>query len=373
MHHAAGAIMDINIITKGKIMTFKKFIATIICTFVVVIAHAQEDWNYSIGLNFRSFSDVEFKAAAVSNPAFPNSFGNVQYINGRATDTDGDGVVDEIVVLNGGVGGQLAPNFYRFDAINGFVPQPGLGSGTLVNIGAAPLLNLTASLDRATFDGAGGGDFDDGAGYVITASRLHKDSGDFHWNFELSLTTAFSDMDQGAGGRITSSDQFVENNSIFIDTNSIDNVILDGGTFARNLGGGTAEGLSIVNNFDMDLSVYTIGAGLSASYEVNTLSLNIGAGPTLTLSDLEVDSALSAVRTGGDLAGRSIALARNSDDSDDFSFGLYVNIGLVYDINESWGFGVEYRYDYVFNDASTDIADVDLDGDSTQVKLIYSF
>ena len=358
-------------------MTFKKVLTGIICMFVVVVGYAQNDWNYSIGLNYRSFSDVEYKAVTFTNPVFPGS----PYFNGSVTDENNDGTFENIVVTNAGIGGQLGggQNLYKFDAETGRIVQNGANIDEIINVNNSDhaLANLTASFDIVRFAGGDTNEFDEGVGYVIGASRLYKDSGDFYWNFELSLSTAFSQTDERLAADVTSRDAYVLQpppRDLIINDNNATTLVVDiDGEFKKDAGVGIKSANSYLVDYDMDLSVYTVSAGLSTSFDADKFRFNLGAGPSFTMSDLDVEETQTAVVTAGDLSGRNVASSKRDDDSVDFSFGLYANVGVMFDINVNWAFAVEYRYDLVFDDSSTNIADVDLDGQSTQLKLIYAF
>ena len=74
-----------------------------------------------------------------------------------------------------------------------------------------------------------------------------------------------------------------------------------------------------------------------------------------------------------DFIRTNIYTRKVNHDSNDLVLGMYINVGLSCDFWDSLGVAVVYRYDQVFDDATTRLVDVNLDGSSTQVKLIYSF
>lgn len=319
----------------------------ILCLIVCNVAFAEEEWDFTIGINYRSFEDVDIKSLKFNNPANPN------YINGSATDTDGDGIIDTLVYGDGGL--QTSPQLFS---------SPPVAAPLFPNDGSAP-----ASV--ATFDNIGFGsdstEYDEGYGIVLGASKGLQDNVDYKWNLDLSLTTVTSQMDYNATpGLAVTSDQFL------IPGGSV-NIVPVGGnpttlvnanqilTGASGLGSNTGT-----LNYDFDLNLYTFGTGVSGNLKKGRFGFSLGVGPTLSLADFDVEVVEVATGTGS-------YTRKQTDDETDLVFGIYLNVGISIDISDSIAIQVQYRFDEVFDEVDTSLAEVDIDGSSGQLNLIFGF
>jgi len=106
-------------------MRYRKLLGLITCLCICGSAIARDDWKYSVGINFRSFDDVDFEPANFRNPGFNT------YVNGSISDTDGIAGNDEAAVIDGET--QISPSFsiqnpfgqLIFDAdASGFIDVP---------------------------------------------------------------------------------------------------------------------------------------------------------------------------------------------------------------------------------------------------------
>jgi opacity protein-like surface antigen len=131
-------------------------------------------------------------------------------------------------------------------------------------------------------------------------------------------------------------------------------------------------GFSARNQFDMDL--YVLDIGLEARATVSRVNFSLAVGPTLTIADAESSQMEQATwaSQGPGLAAGGYSQDR-SDSATDALLGVYGALGVSVDITPSWAIGLEYRYDYVGDDAGTDQAEMDLSGSSGILSVTYRF
>jgi len=288
-------------------------------------------WRLSLGVNYRQVDDVKIDATAFQspNPGYPD------YVNGA------------VLGMPGG--------FVFVEDDNRQVNPAGI-----------------ASLDTITLSSASKG-MDGGWGLALGAEKLWRRNDDIAWNLNLSLLTARADMSTRLHGNV-STDAF--------DVSGVPPPILPSPFSPANPNsaqygpgvfpvpaGGTATTFGYFD-FDVDLDLYTFGAGISGNYAVRKLNLLAGAGPTLNIADYSV-KATEVVRWDDD--GSVLYSRRRSNDTLQVLFGAYVNVGLRYDFNERVGISAEYRYDHVFDKIRTTLTEIDLRGSSGQLKLSYQF
>ena len=130
---------------------------------------------------------------------------------------------------------------------------------------------------------------------------------------------------------------------------------------------------SVTNQFDMDL--YVLDLGLEARTTMDRFNVTLALGPSLTIANTETSQSQQASWTAQApaLAGGTYASAAASDSNTDFLLGAYAALGVTYDITQSWSIGLEYRYDYVSDNAGTSQAELDLSGSSGIIRLGYKF
>ncbi len=330
-------------------MIYRKLLA--IFTFCLMInngAVAESEWRFSIGVNHRTFDDIEFEQLRFNNPKYPG----LPYVNGTL-----NAALDTATVEDGAA---QAPGLFTSNPNTAIAFPDTTPANGLIDIPAETGFVPTVTLDSIIFSGASE-EFDDGSGVVLQASKTLQDNSNYTWDLDLSLTTAFSDTDEMYNGSVTANSTVLTGTAFLnVGTNGDATITGTNATAAANLGAATITTGTVA--YDLDLAVYTIGAGISGNFKKGNFGFNLGVGPSITLADLDVDAQQRANFT-----------QRFNDDATDLLLGVYVNVGLNYSINESVAVGVEYRFDQLFDEVSTDLADVDLDGASTQIKVTFSF
>jgi len=317
---------------------------------VAAAAHAQQ-WTMSLGANYRSFDDIDMHQLQFANPH--NQYD--EYVNGALL-YSGAGAVIGVVVES---------ELNQFDP-PGF--QAGEGDDAAENI---------VNLDGIAFRGDTEGD--SGGGVVVEAIRPLARETSVPMSLVLSLTTASLSTCSLQPG-VVLSDAYQINDSVFagIWTEPSPLATLgapDSGQYigppgqVQASGAGTASTYGSLD-YDIDMDALTLGAGVSGKFCIGSLNVLVGAGPTLTIADIDVE-ADEVVRWNAD--DSLVYSRRHSDSSTQVRLGAYANIGLQIAITERLGVAAEYRYDCAVKDVTTGLADVDLSGGSGQIKVTYSF
>jgi hypothetical protein len=145
---------------------------------------------------------------------------------------------------------------------------------------------------------------------------------------------------------------------------------------------------------EFDLQFMTFDLGLRASYRSNRMTLDVAAGPTLSVWHLDSDQSWRAV--WGDIASSNLIIApgpppvehyrtapvvipageyreSRSDSSSGVTVGTYISGGMSYDLTPRLGVATNLRYDLVGETASTDFATLNLDGLVLQILLNCRF
>ena len=279
-------------------------------------------WKLSIGANYRSFGKTTFKQVG-------------KYVNGSLTD-----------IGSGGVSQYL----YK-------VADP--TSQVLVHGGNDTVTFTAANESSSEFD------IDNGVGVVLKAGKVFSQGDVISWSFDLSLATAYS---QSSHSVATTSTTFN-----FGDWNiSPDgNGVVTPGPYPPSAPiAGKTEGVSGNNTptgattaghikYDLNLGLYTLGAGVSASSHLGPITLFVGGGPTLSVVDYDIDY--------------SVLVMDDSSESTRLRAGLYTELGVEVSIGEKWGIGVSGRYDWIPVEVNTDLATIELSGFSGQLFLSYQF
>lgn len=308
-----------------------------------------EDWRFSIGVNYRTFDDIEYKAHAFRNVAQPTF---TRFVNGSIV-TSGAG--DTITVLDGAA--QAPQNLPGGNAL--LVVQP----------------SSTIALDEINFPHSEE-NTDEAWGIVLGASRTLEEGTGIRWDLDWTFVSATSSGDdpfslQGTRFNVTAFNSIgvPDGNPLTPDTQvfASSTVIPPTGIPGSNLSTATVD-------YEYDLEAYTLAVGVSSNWKSDNLTLSLGVGPSLTIGDLDVERVQRYVDgPGATVPGTLRFTATRTDGDDDFLFGVYGGLGASYQISESIALSLQYRYDAVFSDLTTRIADIDLDGSSGQLKLVFSY
>jgi hypothetical protein len=278
---------------------------------------SRKDWSFTLGATFRKIDGIEYHGV---------SSGSGQYYNGSYDPSTGDLVLDDDAAQT--------------------TPTPG-----------APVFapgSVFASLSSLNF--AGSDDDADANGVILGVSHLLSQHDTGYYSLDFTLVSLFVDESMGLGGSSTT-DVFLGNPNPGGGYNSPSGPIGGGGHPAA-LPGATPVG------FDIDMAAFTFGVGASQHFVWDSgLTLDFGAGPTLTIVDFDFDG--PSVMADG-------SIGENSSGDVDFLFGVYAGINVGYEINESWAISGGIRYDLI-QELKDDVADVDLSGLSFEIKGIYSF
>ena len=306
----------------------KRFMTALLLTTAFIYAQearevenktvTENGWKLSMGANYRSFESVTF------NQTGP-------YINGSVTDI--------------GLGQYL----YK-------VVDP--ASQVFVD-------GVNDTVTLASTSGSGEFNFDNGVGVVLKASKVFNQGDAINWSFDFSLATAYTQSSHSTGTTFTEFNFGDWNNSI--DGNGD---VTPGPHPPAAPVTGKTEGVSgnytpsdpgtTANiKYDLNLGVYTFGAGISAACDLGPVTVFMGGGPTLSVVDYDVDYSAFGVE-------------KNSD-SMRLRGGLYAELGFEVPLNEKWGIGLSGRYDWIPVEVSTDLAEIELSGFSGNLFVSYQF
>lgn len=342
-------------------------IAGVLAAMMLPLSVGAEGWALSLGVTNRSLDDVELKA--VNFRSDNAAYG--AYVNGAYQDL--------------GPGAHTLTIDDLGDQAVG-VDVPGTVGPVITGGGVNLDKFVTGSMDSAAAS--------DARGVVLGLRRAFGgDSEEIEWGLDLSLVflqpgvrdtldpTVLTDSygvdssgavpnywsPDGSGWDITQN----PNGGTFDDVGSTI-PITPTATNQPNPGGpanpGSTTGTLV---YDIDMNLLTLGLGVSGAWRAGKLSLNLGAGPTLTIADVDGRVTERAVWTG---SGDDVyAPRRHRNTTVQAEVGAYGAIGLTFQINQSVGLTAEYRYDYVIDDLQTRYADFDLKGASGQLKLVFSF
>ncbi len=301
------------------------------------------DWKLSLGASYRSFDDVTFNATQLSS-----SGGD--YVNGYYN------ADDDYLVMG--------------DAQLDLTGWYAMGLNYARNV----------SFDQTTF--AGGSDGWDGTtGLVVSLSRplTTTNSG---WTFGVNLSLAGFSADVSAAA--------TEGNGLttttYVGFFSLPNTVpLPPSTSYPTTPVSGSGGLGLNQpvydpsasattsarlELSADLNLYVLSLGLQAGRSFGPLAVRLEAGPTLNLADFDTSMAQNVTWTEG---GAGVYSSSQTDDTLDILFGVYASGGLSWQFSERWEIGVEARWDEVFDDVSTDLAQMDLSGLSFSALVGFSF
>lgn len=295
------------------------------------------DWTFKVGLNFRSFGDLSIQPMTLNSGGF---------LNGSVTD---------------------------------------FGGGQFLYTVEAPLAQISGvNLDLVTFSTAdqmsGSDDIDSGTGFAINGLKIVETKDNFSWGYSVSFTTAFSDTSSRFNGALSDTQYNLGANWNTLPDSNGDVPILpppgapvDGKTEAVSgnntpiTTGGSDSTLKV--HYDLDLSLYTLGTGLTAHWQNEKLAIFAAAGPTLSIVDFDIENSVTAqFADGSNFFNQS-----ESDDGTKLRLGTYFELGLELEINETWGAGFSTRYDWVPVEVNSDLAEMELSGLSAQIFVAYQF
>jgi opacity protein-like surface antigen len=310
-----------------------------------------KEWRFSVGANYRSFDNIDFKTVKFRNPTNANF---TEYVNGSFVDDQG---IARFLLVHDSI---QAPDHFIADEVPG-PPQP---DG-----------NIT--LDRILFAGDKK-ELDGDYGLIIGASRILETSDpDIQWQVDLTLGVINSVQSELFNGVATTDtrrvfDAFVNPVTFEVLADS-DDVEAPVSTTGEDMTNGLL-------NYHLDIDMVTLGLGISGLIKDEKMGFVFGAGPSVTYAELDVKKietvtwgAAPAVTAAGVAPGTNIYTARRGTSDRDYVFGFYLNMGVQYDLTERIALGLTYRFDYTIDEATTDLANVDLEGSSGELKLIYSF
>ncbi len=280
-----------------------------LCSFALASLScvAAEEWKLSLGVTYRTFDDISMHGLTLGDGS--------KYLDG---DDDGSNPISPV--------DQVTPPSSSF-----------------------PLLGEAVSLHRANYTGASD-ELDSGTGLVFGASK-QMDNG---FGFELSFVYIDTSFDEGVNAD-TYTDVFYGG--------------VPGGSdeFGDMPPGGKTADVQI--RYDMDVTLYTFGAGISKTLQIGAFDMKFSGGPTITIADFDMSYVATQSFTGID----DVNHGSGSDDGIDLLLGAYVAADLSYDFNENWGMALGLRYDLIVNEIESDIADIDASGLSVELKVTYQF
>jgi len=299
-----------------------------------LLACAEGGWRLTLGVSYRDFDNVDFKAFELRNygkddTAGGNQLGIQAYDNAVLTGLNGPGVY-----------------FVWMDHVR----YTGASEEGSPSSAWGPVIGVEKSmkgLDSIQLDFVAN----------LQYHRAMAERRDDGFAASLGRFTAYSNQHlvgvTGAGVVTIATPPAAQNNNVM----------------------NSAVQVTVENNFEMDLIVLDLGVKASLCTEL-PVKLYLAGGPTVALSSLETSQYQSAdwranlVRLTNDTGAYSYS---RSDAQTRLILGLYGALGAEYQINERLGIAAEYRYDLTEDDPETSHAVIDLESGSGQVKLVYSF
>ena len=283
------------------------------------------NWRMSLGVSYRDFKKLEFQAMSLRN-----GFG-----------------------ANDGTSG-------------GRVGIQGYDAATLTAYGVVPPvfpLSMPISVDMATFQGSREkADSSSAIAPVIGLERaLSMDD-----NRIISLV-----------GNLQYHNVSTEGSSNVVASSDTHLFFLPGPTFTPPTATGGVQNpgtnINIKSKFDMDLFVFDLGLKVATNNATSNFDWYAAAGPTLAIANS--DASLTENETWAPITplDPGAAVATHKDSGLDMAIGVYGALGMEYRLNKNWSLGLEGRYDAAFSKIGNDLAKLDLNGPSLQLKIIYAF
>lgn len=316
----------------------KLLLASLAVFGILLPASATEEgaWSYRLGVSYRDVGEVDVEDVHFSNPSLSGLNGGYATGATHFTATDNTFVLDNSLNVQNAVGG--------------------------------------VSLDKLTAR-SGSQDLGQETGFIFTAEKGLNSVGNSRVALDLSVSYHNADESSNSSASVVS-DRYTPAVAPTTGSGSAaapNPAVHPGSTIGvGGAGAGVAHSAGLLN-FDMEMDLVTFGAGLKGIYDADHFRLSVGAGPTLSIANIETDVVETATWTKGTHNGSNIYRDERNDDSLDLIFGGYLSLGAEIRVNEAIGLGAEWRYDHAFGDAGTDHADVDVSGQSGQFFLILNY
>jgi hypothetical protein len=310
----------------------KLLLASLAALGILLPATATEEgaWSYRLGVSYRDIGDVDVDDVQFSNtnPLLSGS----PYVNGNIHH---GGTTDNTLVLDNTSSGQFDVGGVSLDKHSSQSGSEGLGQQ---------------------------------AGFIFTAEKGLNSVGNSRVALDLSVSYHNADESSDTSSTVVS-DRFSPSGV----GPTAGSAVHPGSTIGVAGAGAGVATTSGMLNFDMEMDLFTFGAGLKGIYDADAFRLSVGAGPTLSVANIETDVIETATWTSGASVGSDIYRYERSDDALELIFGGYLSLGAEVRLSEAVGFGAEWRYDHAFEEVGTDHAGVDVSGQSGQFFLILNY
>ena len=136
---------------------------------------------------------------------------------------------------------------------------------------------------------------------------------------------------------------------------------------------GTLNTASVRSSMEMDLFQFDLGLKAATNNANGNFDYYIAAGPTLAIASTDSSLTESASWTNAASGLSESYSQRHSDNGISMAVGVYGALGVEYRVDKNWSLGLEGRYDAAFSKIGNDLAKLDLNGPSLQLKVIYAF
>jgi hypothetical protein len=316
----------------------KLILASIATLGILLPVSATEEgaWSYRLGVSYRDIGDVDVEDMQFSNPTLSGLNGG--YVNGAThfQVTDDTFILDNTLNVQNDIGG--------------------------------------VSLDKLSTN-TGSQDLGQETGFIFTAEKGLNSVGNSRVALDLSVSYHNAEESSDSAASVVS-DRYspaVAPATGSGPASAPNPTVHPGSTIGVGGAGVGVASTAGMLNFDMEMDLFTFGAGLKGIYDADSFRLSVGAGPTISVSNIETDVVESATWSKGANSGSDLYRDERSDDSLDLIFGGYLSLGAEVRLSEAVGLGAEWRYDHAFGDAGTDHADVDVSGQSGQFFLILNY
>ncbi len=306
------------------------------CVLTLGSAARAEGWKLSLGANYRTYRDLHAEAVDFNGSAYGSSFNGKTYVDGA--------------VVSNGLGGAT----YTVRSATNQISQPALD---------------TATFRGVAFEG-GNDETDPGLGMIIRASRELVTRNGVDIRLDLSLTTAHSSTDStfAAGATLDSFDVTVPGWPAAGPGIPAPGPLVSANAPVQIAAVPVAAAGATVD-YDFDLDIYAIGAGLALEYRLGRLSLSLAGGGAVHVADHD-STRIERVDWN---SGGTVYRNRTRNSGIKILPGAYLTAGLELALDERVSLGVEARYDEVFRDLDMGLARVDLSGFSGQILLAVRF
>ena len=349
-------------------------------------ARKDKEWLVSGGIGYRIFSDVDFAGTDFRN------FG-----------TQGDGVTvfDQLSPdqANGPYGVQDVQSpvndFLQVPTDEG-APNPTFEGQSFTDNGDFSD-DIFMPIDYISYPGNDDYDVDSTPGINLQVARPMWYREDWTVSFVTGLQSYSPSDSTIESGSMVAPGKFVAEQYLHTVVDTDDDAF---GTIfaavnpASQLMDPTVDNTTFSMRNESDLQLMTLDLGLRASYRSNRMTLDVAAGPTVSVWNLDSDQSWRAV--WGDIASSNLIVApgpppvehyrtapvvipageyreTRSDSSSGVTVGTYISGGMSYDLTPRLGIATNLRYDLVGETASTDFAILNLDGLVLQLLLNCRF